>query len=344
MKDAGFRLFPTRKSLAPGAVLAAASLLAAASVLTAASTRAPEAIRAEGSIEAMGTAYSIALYGDDRGRLQSAVAQALEEARRLDQLLSNYRPESEWSQVNRYAAERPVPVSKELYDLLAACVRYSQESEGAFDITVGPLMKVWGFYKGSGHLPHRAEVRGALGHVGYRNLILDPKNLTVRFAQPGVEMDPGGIGKGYAVDRIAEVLREAGVRSALISAGGSSIYAIGAPPGENGWKVSIKEPRDNARTAATLYLKDNSLSTSGNYEKFFYAEGKLWSHIMDPRTGFPSMGTLSASVVAPRCIDSEAWTKPYYIQGREWAVQHKHNGFRIFFCEDKRDTPCGWLQ
>src|SRR5712664_2127678 len=142
-----------------------------------------EALRLESSVEAMGSAYSLVLYGEDRGRLEAAAEEAFEEVRRLDRMLSNYRPESEWSEVNRFAAERPVKVPAELFQLLSACVEYSRQSEGAFDISVGPLMKVWGFYKGSGHLPHRAEIRGALGLVGYQNIVLDPKELTVRFAK-----------------------------------------------------------------------------------------------------------------------------------------------------------------
>ena len=304
----------------------------------------PELIRAEGSVDAMGSTYSVVIYGEERDRLQAIVAQALEEARRLDHLLSNYQPDSEWSEVNRFAAERPVRVSAELFQLLAACIDYSKESEGAFDISVGPLMKVWGFYKGTGHLPHRAEVRGALGKVGYKNLLLDAKKQTVRFAQTGVEIDPGGIGKGYAVDRLVDILKTNRIQSGLISAAGSSIYALGAPPGESGWKLNIKDPRNPAKPAASVILKDESLSTSGNYEKFFFAEGKLYSHIMDPRTGFPSQGMLSASVIAPKTIDSEAWAKPYYINGRQWAAQHKKKDFRIFFCEDRAGVPCAWLQ
>ena len=109
----------------------------------------------------MGSTYSVVLYGTDRVRMEAAADAAFDEVRRLDDLLSNYKPESEWSQVNRYAAERPVEVSPELFDLLAACLEYSRQSEGAFDITVGPLMKVWGFYKGSGHLPHRGRSEDA---------------------------------------------------------------------------------------------------------------------------------------------------------------------------------------
>jgi len=310
----------------------------------AAHTGAADMVRAEGSADAMGTAFSIVAYGPDRARLESAVAEALDEARRLDEMLSNYRPASELSEVNRFAAERPVHVSDEFFALLSACMQYSRESEGTFDITVGPLMKVWGFYKGSGHLPHRAEIRGALDKVGYRNIILDPAHKTVRFAQAGVELDPGGIGKGYAVDKMAALLKQDGVTAALVSGGGSSIYAIGAPPGEAGWQVAIKDPRDQRKTAAPVTLRDQSLSTSGNYEKFFWAEGKMWSHIMDPRTGYPAMGTLSVSLITPRTIDSEAWAKPYYILGRDWTMRHKPKDFRVFYCEDKPDTPCAWLQ
>ncbi len=304
--------------------------------------------RLEANVDAMGTTYTIVAYGSDGNRLRAAVEDASEEARRLDRLLSNYLPGSEWSQVNSLAAKQAVRVSPELFQLLAACVEYSRQSEGAFDITVGPLMKVWGFYKGTGHLPHRAEIRGALGRIGYQNIVLDPKNNTVRFARDGVEIDPGGIGKGYAVDKMVDILKEDGIMSALVSAGGSSIYGIGAPPNEKrGWHVTIRDPKDAAKSVAELWLHDNSLSTSGNYEKFFFAEGRMYSHIMDPRTGYPAEGMLSASVVAPKTLDSEAWTKPYYIRGRKLAAaaRHKQQGFRVFLCEDKpgRDQ-CAWLQ
>jgi FAD:protein FMN transferase len=312
--------------------------------LAAAPAKKEELVRAEGSVDAMGSTYSVVVYGPDRERLQAIVAEALEEARRLDQLLSNYQPQSEWSQVNRLAADQPVVVSTELFRLLTACVEYSRESEGAFDITVGPLMKVWGFYKGTGHLPHRAEVRGALSKVGYRNILLDGKTSSVRFARSGVELDPGGIGKGYAVDRMVDVLKANGIQSALISAAGSSIYALGTPPGEAGWKLNIKDPKSPSKSVASVSLKDESMSTSGNYEKFFYAEGKLYSHIMDPRTGYPSQGMLQTSVITPKTIDGEAWAKPYYIMGREWASRHKKKDFRIFICEDRAGAPCEWLQ
>jgi FAD:protein FMN transferase len=307
---------------------------------------APEMLRLESSVDAMGSTYSVAIYGLDRVKMEAAAEAAFDEVRRLDDMLSNYKPESEWSRVNRLAAQQPVPVSGELYNLLAACLDYSRRSEGAFDISVGPLMKVWRFYKGSGHLAHRAEVLAALTKVGYPYIHLDPANRTVRFDRAGVELDPGGIGKGYAVDRMVDVLKKNGIHIALVTGSYSSIYGMGAPPNEpRGWQIKIRDPRDERKTVETYYLKDMSISTSGSYEKFFRAEGRIYSHIMDPRTGYPAPGMLSVSVVAPRTLDSEAWCKPFFINGRAWAAKHiKDLGLRAYFCEDRTDQPCAWLQ
>lgn len=305
----------------------------------------PELLRLDKSADAMGTTFSVALYGFDRVKMETAADAALEEARRLDDMLSNYRSESELSQVNREAASRPVKVSAELFGLLAEAVEYSRQSQGAFDITVGPLMKVWGFYRGSGHLPHHAEVAAALARVGYRHILLDAQAGTVRLDRPGMELDPGGIGKGYAVDRMAEVLKRYGVEAAQVAGADSSIYAMGAPPAEpRGWPVEIKDPWNPLRVATEVFLKDESLSTSGRYEKFFRAEGRTYAHIMDPRTGYPSRGSVAVSVIARRTIDSEVWAKPYFVNGRRWAAQHKPKEFRVFFCEDRTDHPCAWLQ
>jgi FAD:protein FMN transferase len=302
-------------------------------------------VREEGSIDVMGSLTAIVAYGQNGERVQAAISDALDEARRLDDMLSNYKPESEWSKMNRLAAQQPVRISDELFHLLAACVEYSRESDGTFDISVGPLMKVWGFYKGTGHLADPGRVRAALESVGYRNIILDPQTRTVRFLKEGVDLDPGGVGKGYAVDRMADLLRKEGIRSALISAGGSSIYAIGAPPGKKGWRVDLMNPGNQSKSwDHSVTLCDESLSTSGSYEKYFYADGKRWSHIMDPRTGYPSEGMLSVSVIAPKTLDSEVWAKPYYILGRQWTTQHKKKSFKVFLCEDKPQEPCVWIE
>ena len=310
---------------------------------------AQDVLRYEASADCMGGVFTVTAYGKNRTQLEAAVTESLEEARRIDSLLSNYKRDSEWSKVNRLAGQGPVAISKELFELLDACLQYSRQSEGTFDITVGPLMRRWGFFKGAGRFPHRSEIRTAMAAVGYQNIILDKQAQTVRFQNPSTEMDPGGVGKGYAVDRMVAILRDGGITSAFITAAGSSMYAIGTPPGEPGWKVAILHPAHKERSVAELTLKDQSMATSGSSEKYFIANGKIYSHIMDPRTGYPAQGTLAVSLIAPRALDTEVWAKPIYILGREWAARHKPKGMRVFHCPEgpegnKWETTCDWLQ
>ena len=293
----------------------------------------------------MGTTFSVVLHGDNRGKMEAAASAAFDELQRLHNLLSIYRPASVWSQINRLAGQEPVAVPPEVFRLISRCLAYNRRSHGAFDITVGPLIKTWGFFKGPGRLPGRDEVAAALGKVGSRHLHLDPVRRTVRFDIEGMEINPGGIGKGYAVDRMVGILREKGIRAALVMASSSTIYGMGAPPDEpGGWKVQISNPtRPRRHTAAELFLKDTSLSSSGGYAQTFRAGGRSFSHIMDPRTGWPAQGMLLVSVTAPRAIDSEAWTKPFFINGRSWAARHRAKNLDAFFCEDAPEETWGWL-
>lgn len=320
-------------------------LLIAAILFFAASLRSEEARkreRHEASASIMGSVYRIAAFGPKRGVLASVISAAFDEGRRIDAFLSNYRADSELSRINRHAAEQPVEVTPEMGALLEKCLAYSRASEGAFDITVGPLMKLWGFYKGEGKIPSRFAIARARHLIGYDKVRYDASERTVRFTARGVELDPGGIGKGYAVDRMAELLRNAGIKAAMISAGNSSMYAIGAPPDEpRGWQVRIRDPKNADITAARLYLKDQSLSTSGSYEKFFVAGGKTYSHIMDPRTGMPSEGVVAVSVLAPKTLDSEAWTKAFFVNGLAWSNAHRPDAFSVFLCETSGN--CGWV-
>jgi thiamine biosynthesis lipoprotein len=206
-------------------------------------------------------------------------------------------------------------------------------------------MKVWGFHKGAGRLPGRDEIAAAMSKVGYRHLCLDQARCTVRFDMEGVEINPGGIGKGYAVDRMVEIIRRKGLDAALVMASSSSIYGLGAPPDEaQGWRIDIRNPkRPRQHSATEVFLKDMSLSTSGGYAQTFRAAGRNFSHIMDPRTGSPAQGMLMVSVTAPRAIDSEAWTKPFFIHGRSWAAKHKPKRMNAFFCEDGSEEAWSWL-
>jgi thiamine biosynthesis lipoprotein len=228
---------------------------------------------------------------------------------------------------------------------LSFCLDYARVSEGAFDISLGPLIKTWGFHRGRGRRPDDEEVQAAVAIVGYRRVHLNTAARTVEFEREGMEIDLGGIGKGYAVDRVVDILRRNGFDTALVAGSGSSIYGMGSPPGEvNGWPVDIRDPRNPRETAASLYLKDMSLSTSGCFEKSFWTDNRIYSHILDPRTGYPAQGALSVSVVSPRTLDGEAWTKPCFILGRKWAQEHAATDFHIFYCEDQPGGAYEWIR
>ncbi len=272
--------------------------------------------RFESSLYAMGSTFSLILYGDDPKRLEEAATAAFEEILRLDAMLSNYRPESEWSRMNLSAGQRPFELSTELFEFLERCQAYSRQSDGAFDISVGPLTRVWGFHGGTGRLPSSEEIEAARAAVGYRKMRLDPADQSVFFEHPAMEVDPGGIGKGYAVDCAVRIIKELGINTAMIVGSASSIYGLGSPPCESrGWVVDICSPKNPRKVLDQVFLKDMSVSTSGIGEKSFWAEGRFYSHIIDPRTGYPAQEMAQVSVIAPSAADSEAWTKPCFIDG-----------------------------
>jgi len=276
-------------------------------------------VRHEASHDAMGTVFTIVSYGREARFLAQVANEAFDEIDSLDAQMSHYKVESELSRINRRAAHEPVLVEPRLFALIAKALRFSQESEGAFDITVGPLMKAWGFFRGVARVPPRGELARVMKRVGYRHIQLDDKQRTIRFAVDGLELDLGGIAKGYAVDRAVDILRANGVNSALVSSGASSIYALGAPPGERAWRVNLRDPFEKQKVADVVRLKDYSLSVSGSYEKFFTLKGRRYSHILDPRTGRPVQGVLMTTVFAPRALDSDALSTTFFVMGAQRA-------------------------
>jgi thiamine biosynthesis lipoprotein len=281
----------------------------------------------------MACVYAIVAYGPDASTLPGIVEEAFDEVDRIDRLMSHYKPESPLSRINREASQGPVPVDQELFDFIAEALRYGRESDGAFDITVGPLMKTWGFFRGEGRLPADRELADVRGRIGYRHVILDREKRTIRFDRPGIELDLGGIAKGYAVDRVVRVLKARGVEAALISAGGSTISALGAPPGEDGWELSLQDPVDARKTAMTLRLKDRTLSVAGRAEKSFTVGGVTYSHIMDPRTARPVQGVLSVAVLTDTGTAGDALDDVLFVQGVEKSRTYLA---RLFRREHKR--------
>ncbi len=264
---------------------------------------------------AMGTIFTIYLYAPDGEQAGAYFEVAFEEIERLEEALSNYRASSELSRINRLAAREAVTTDPEVFQLLQRSLDHSRRSDGAFDITVGPLMRAWGFFRGQGRYPAADELAQARASVGWQHVALDATTRTVRFLVPELELDLGAIGKGYAVDRVAGLLRELGVKSALVDAGSSTIYAIGAPPGKQGWNVRVPQPGEGSRAISTVVLRDASLSTSGNYENFFRLNGRTYCHIMNPRSGEPVQGMLQTTVIAPEATDSDALSTAMFVMG-----------------------------
>jgi FAD:protein FMN transferase len=281
----------------------------------------------------MACTYSISVYGKNGTDFKSIVDAGFDEVDRIDRLMSHYKSDSPLSKINREAAQHPVKVEPELFNFLNECLQYSKDSEGAFDITVAALMKAWGFFRGEGRMPTTAELQKTKKLIGYHHVILDRKNQTIKFDQAGVELDLGGIAKGYAVDRVVALLKNSGIECALISAGGSTIYGLGSPPEKDAWSIEIQDPLDVRKTAMTVKLKNQVLSISGSSEKFFEVKGKRYSHIMDPRTGQPVMNILSVAVITDSGTKGDALDNIFYVQGVRKAktMRKKYPATEIFF-------------
>jgi thiamine biosynthesis lipoprotein len=276
----------------------------------------------------MGTDFTLYIYAADAAAADRDAERVFSIVDQLESLLSNYQSQSELSRINSNAGTHAVTTDPETFRFLEESLAWSARSDGAFDITVGKLMKAWGFFRSTGHVPTEAELAPVRAETGWKRVVLTAEARTVRFTSPGVELDPGGIGKGFAVDAAVEALRAEGVKAALLSAGSSTIYALGAPPDSQGWKVRVPDPQHgnpqhrNPRqqnpqqqgdAISTVTLRDTSLSTANCSEKHFVAGGHQYCHIMDPRTLHPVEGRLQATVIAPSATDSDALSNAMFV-------------------------------
>jgi thiamine biosynthesis lipoprotein len=256
-----------------------------------------------------------------RGQAVAVAAgkRALDIAGRIEEQLTVFRETSEVSYINRNAASQAIRVEDSLWELLSRCLDLHRKSDGAFDITSAPLSRCWGFLRRQGRVPDPDEIDKALSVVGCDKLGFDDQARTIRFQLPGVELNFGSIGKGYALDRMARELR-GGVETALLSAGSSSLLAIGAGDlREGGWKIGIRHPFRKDRRIAVLRLRDCAMSTSGSEEQFFEYQSKRYGHIIDPRSGQPAEGVASATVIAASAELTDALATAFYVGGVELA-------------------------
>lgn len=236
--------------------------------------------------------------------------------------LTVYRHESEISLINREAYQRAIVVESHLFELLVLCHQLWSQTGGAFDVTSGPLIAAWGFHRRRGQMPSPTQLADALATVGMQHVRLDIRERTIRYLRPGVQVNFGGIGKGYALDRLADWLIERRCGPVLLGAGNSSVRALGSLTDSEGWIVAISNPHLRGAAALRVMLRDRSLSTSGRSEQFFVHEGKRYSHILDPRTGWPAQGMEQVTVVASTAALAEALSTAIFVLGEEWAEQY----------------------
>jgi len=264
----------------------------------------------------MDTFCEISCYSDDNDYAVSAIDEAFKEMKRIESVFSKFDENSEVSKINKLAGLDKLGVSSEVFDLIERSAYYSKISEGAFDITVAPIMETWGFLRREGLMPDKEAIEKALKDVGYKNIELDPKNGFVRFLNKGTKVDFGGIAKGYAVDRAKEILVSRGIKNGLINLGGN-IFALGNAPGKKNWKIGVQDPRNKGKLLHSFELTNRAISTSGNYERFFEIKGQRYSHIVNPITGVPCQGVISVTVVADSAEEADALSTAIFVMGEE---------------------------
>lgn len=270
------------------------------------------------TMRTMGTYAQVMVVSSDSLATIEPARSAHRALQRVDSLMSNWTDVSEVARINREAATHAVLVEPQVSRVIATAVLVGRLSEGAFDITVEPLVRAWGFLGGPKRVPSEAEARAAAELIGPRRLAFDPVAHTIRFAKPGVRIDLGGIAKGYAVDCAAESLLAHGVRDALVDVSGN-MRALGAPAGAPSWRIGVRDPRDRVPSLGRVSLSGGAIATSGKYEQFVAQDGRTYGHILDPRTGRPAEGLIAVTVLAPSAMLADAWGTALFVLGLDEA-------------------------
>jgi thiamine biosynthesis lipoprotein len=265
----------------------------------------------------MGVNIDVEIWHDDASKGNAAIDAVMDEMRRIDTLMSHYKPASQLSQINARGAKEAVVVDKELFDLIRLSLHFSEITDGAFDITYASVGYLYDYRK---HIkPTEAQIEKALPGVNYRHLILDEKTHSVRFAQEGMRIDLGGIAKGYAVDRCIGILQARGVEHAVVTAGGDT-RIIGDRFGRP-WIVGIRHPDDSSKIIMRMPLVDTAMSTSGDYEHYFDENGQRYHHIIDPRTGHSASKVRSATILGPTAVQTDGLSKTAFVLGADKALE-----------------------
>jgi thiamine biosynthesis lipoprotein len=285
----------------------------------------------------MGTRFRIILYAPDEDTARKAATDAFARIASLNAIMSDYDNTSELMRLCAQAGGPPVPVSAELFFVLSKAQEVSRQSGGAFDVTVGPVVKLWRLARKRRKLPDAEKLAAARALVGWQNVRLDKDKRTVQLLKAGMQLDLGGIAKGYAADEALAVVKKHGIERALVAAGGD-IAVSGPPPGADGWKIAIAT-LPGEKDPGRLILHHAAVSTSGDAEQHVEIDGKRYSHIVDPRTGIGLIGRMSATVVARHGIDADSLTKVVAVLGPEEGIKivESHEGASARMVRKKGD-------
>ncbi len=267
----------------------------------------------------MGTTVTITAVGPTREAGEAAIDAGMAELRRLDAMMSLYKDGSEITKVNLAAGERPVTVSSEMIDAVERAVEVSRLSDGVFDVTIGPLVVLWQMRLKEGTVPSDDEIARVRKLVDYRNIVIDRKASTIFLRKKGMILDLGGM-KGYLADRVADLFRKRGITNAVIALAGD-IWALGSREDGSPWRIGVQHPREKDRTLTVLELRDKYICTSGDYERFVIKGKKRYHHIIDPRTGKPSEGTISATLIGDRGSLIDPLAKVPFILGAQKGLE-----------------------
>jgi thiamine biosynthesis lipoprotein len=275
----------------------------------------------------MDTIMNIKAYGPKAEKAIDAAFQRIDE---IEQMASASIESSDVSKINLAAGKDAVKVHPEILEMIKTAVTYSELSNGAFDITVGPLIKLWGIGTENERVPSDSEIKETLPLIGYKNISINETDSTIKLLKEGMSIDLGGIAKGYAADETAKILKDYGVKSAVISLGGSSVYTLGEKADKSLWAVAVQHPRkaEDNQYACVIRMPEQALSTSGDYERYFMKDGKRYHHILDPFTGYPAdAGVMSDTIIiskdTPNCnMLADILTKVTFVSGT-------HKGFQI---------------
>ena len=264
----------------------------------------------------MGSRFDITVVAKDSLEASYFITLAVNEITRIEKLISSWDKNSETALVNKNAGISPVKVSNELYELIERSIKISKLTDGAFDISYASMDKVWQFNGTMTQMPNAKQIKQSVAKVGYRNIILNKEESTVYLKQEGMKIGFGAIGKGYAADKAKVLLVKKGVVSGIINASGD-MNTWGKQPNGEEWKVAITNPMNKNKAFALLPITNGAVVTSGNYEKFVMLNGKRYTHIIDPRTGYPSSGIISVTVFAPKAELADALATSVFVMGKE---------------------------